>query len=187
MATQKVTEKILKDAQKEAQEILDNYKKKAAEVKQEYSEKIAAKKKKIEDEVEAIIQAEILRTVSQQRLEFNKQLTLQKYKLINEVSDDALKKLPEHKKYLDFLKALIIKSGTEDGELLMTTHDIKQYKVDVEKFLKGEGLHYLIRAGNDLAGGIIVKKGKTTYLGSLDLIRELTHDELTIAVSRILW
>lgn len=187
MATQKVTEKILEDAQKEAQEILDNYKKEAAAIKHEYSEKIAAKKKTCADEVEATKQAEILRTVSQKRLEFNKQLTLQKYKLINAISHDSLKKLLGHEKYLDFLKALIKKSGKEDGELLMTTHDIKQYKADVEKFLKREDLHYVIKQGNDLNGGIIVKKGKTTYLGSLDLISELTRDELTIAVSRILW
>ena len=187
MATQKVTEKIIQDAKKEAQEILDNYKKEAAAVKQEYSEKIAAKKKKCADEVEATKQAEILRTVSQKRLEFNKQLAFQKYKLINEISHDSLKKLPGHEKYLDFLKALIKKSAKEDGELLMTTHDIKQYKADVEKFLKREGLHYLIKPGNDLKGGIIVKKGKTTYLGSLDLIGELTRDELAIAVSRILF
>jgi vacuolar-type H+-ATPase subunit E/Vma4 len=187
MVTQKVTEKILEDAQKEAQEILDKYKKEAAAVKQEYSEKIAAEKKKIEDELEATKQAEILRSVSQKRLEFNKQLTHQKYKLINELTHDSLKKLPEHKNYLDFLKALIKKSGKEDGELLMAAHDIKQYKDDVEKFLKREGVHYVIKPGNDLKGGIIIKKGKTAYLGSLDLISDLTRDELTIAVSKILW
>jgi vacuolar-type H+-ATPase subunit E/Vma4 len=187
MATQKVTEKILEEAQKEAREILDNYKKEVAAVKQEYSEKISTKKEKNEDEVEATKQAEILRTVSQKRLEFNKQLTLQKYKLINEVSHDSLKKLPGHEKYFDFLKALIKKSGAEDGELLMTAHDMKQYKADVEKFMKREGIHYVIKSGNDLKGGIIVKKGKTTYLGSLDLISELMRDELAIAVSKILF
>jgi vacuolar-type H+-ATPase subunit E/Vma4 len=187
MATQKVTEKILTDAQQEAQDILTTYKKEADTVKHEYSEKIAAKKKAIEDEVEATKQAEILRTVSQKRLEFKKQLTLQKYKLINEVSHDSLKTLPKHKKYLDFLKALITKSGKERGELLMTAHDMKQYKTNVEKFLKREGIQYVIKPGNDFAGGIIVKKGKTTYLGSLDLISELTRDELAIAVSKILW
>jgi vacuolar-type H+-ATPase subunit E/Vma4 len=187
MAPKKVTEKILEDAQNEAHAILDTYKKEAAAVKQEYSEKIAAKKKQIEDEVEAKKQAELLRTVSQKRLEFNKQLTLQKYKLLNEVSHDSLKKLPEHEHYLDFLKALIKKSGKGDGELVMTAHDIKKYQAEVEKFLKREGLHYVIKPGNDLMGGIIIKKGKISDLGSLDLISELTRDELTIVVSRILW
>lgn len=187
MAKQKVTEKILQDAKKEAQEILAKYKKEASAVKDEYAEKIAVKKRQIETEVESIKKAEILQAVSQKRIELKKQLSFQKYKLIKEITEDSLKKLTEHKKYLDFLKNLIKKSGVEKGELIMTGHDIKRYRSDLEKFLKRAGLNYPIKTSNDLKGGVIVKKGKTTYLGSLDLISELSRDELAIAVSKILY
>jgi hypothetical protein len=40
---------------------------------------------------------------------------------------------------------------------------------------------------DEITGGIIIKKGKTTYHGTLELISELLNDELAIAVSQALY
>lgn len=184
MSTQKVTDKILADAKKEAKEILDNYKKEAAKIKKEYGEKIAAKKAQIENEVEAVKKTEFLRTVSQKRLEFNRKIVSQKQKFIKEAIKQALNKLPEHKKYLDFLKALIKTSGENEGELIISKQDWKKHGPDLERFMEKQGLNFKVCTSNEIIGGVLVKKEKTTYHGSLDLISELLSDELTIAVSK---
>ncbi len=187
MATQKVTEKILDDAKKEAKGILDKYRKEATQLKKEYDEKIATKKKQIESDVEAIKKNEIIKTVSQKRMELSREVVAQKRKFIKDVIEEALKKLPEHKGYLNFLKELIKKSREKEGELIINEQDWKRYGSDIDKFMEKEGLHYKVTANNEIIGGIMVKKEKTTYIGSLDLISELLSDELTIAVSKQLY
>ncbi len=187
MAPQKVTEKILTDARKEAEEILNGYKKEATKIKHEYEDKIAAKSEQIESEVEALKKKELLRTVSQKKLEFEKEIVAQKRKYIKNIIEEALKELPKHKEYFSFLKALMEKSGEKEGELLINKRDWQRYSTDIDTFAAKEGLNYKVTTNNDIMGGIVIKKGKTTYLGSLDLIGELLRDELTIAVSQKLY
>ena len=187
MAPQKVTEKILADARKESEEILDGYKKDATQIKQEYEAKIAAKREQIKAEAETMRKTEILRTVSQKKLEFDKEIVAQKRKCITNVIEEALKELPKHKEYSSFLKALMEKSGEKEGELLINKRDWQRYSTDIDKFASKKGLNYKVTTNNDIMGGIVIKKGKTTYHGSLDLIGELLRDELTIAVSQKLY
>lgn len=184
MSTQKVTDKILADAKKEAKEILDNYKKEAAKIKKKYGEKIAAKRTQIETEAEVVKKTEILRTVSQKRLELSRKTVSQKQKFIKDTIKQALNTLPEHEKYLDFLKALIKKSEEKEGELVIYKQDWKRYGPDLEKFMKKQKIDFKVSASDEIIGGVMVKKGKITYHGSLDLISELLSDELTIAVSK---
>ncbi len=187
MATQKVTEKILDDANKEAKEILDKYKKEAAQIRKEYDEKIGLKKQQIESDLKTLKENEILRAVSQKRMELNRAVVAEKRKYIRGVIEDALKVLSQHKGYIGFLKELITKSGEKDGELIINKHDWKRYGSELEKFMKKQGLNYTINTNNEIIGGVLIKKEKTTYHGSLDLIRELLSDELAIAVSTELY
>jgi vacuolar-type H+-ATPase subunit E/Vma4 len=69
----------------------------------------------------------------------------------------------------------------------MNKRDWQRYSTDIDTFATKEGLNYKVTTNNDIMGGIVIKKGKTTYLGSLDLIGELLRDELTIAVSQKLY
>lgn len=187
MAQQKVTEKILDDAKNEAKEILDTFKAEAKNIRDDYGKRIADKKKQIEADVAAVRENEILRALSQNRLEFSKKLVRQKHKFIEDIIEDALKKVHGHKEYVTFLKVLIKKSGKKEGELLLNKQDVKRYGSEIEKFMKKEGFRYTIKGDNEISGGLIIKKGKTTYLGSLAIIRELLGDELTIAISQVLY
>lgn len=187
MATQKVTDKIHEDAKKEAQKILNKYKDEAAKIKAEYSEKINAKKAQIKAEVEVFKKTEILRMISQKRLEFNRKIVTRKRTFIKDVIKETLEKLSEHKDYLKFLEMLIKKSGESEGELVINKRDWKQHGPDLEKFMKSEGLSYRINHTDDIMGGLTIKKDKILYHGSLDLISELLSDELTIAVSKTMY
>ena len=130
---------------------------------------------------------EILRAVSQQRMELNRAVVAEKRKFIRKVIEDALKGLSQHKGYVGFLKELIKKSGEKEGELIINKHDWERYGSELEKFMKKQGLNFKINTNNKIIGGVLIRKEKTTYHGSLDLIRELLIDELAIAVSKELY
>jgi V/A-type H+-transporting ATPase subunit E len=187
MSTQKVIDKILEDARKEAQEIIAQHKSEANNITKNYAERIAQKKIVIDNHVAELKNKEIMRALSQKRLDLNKKLTQNKQELINVTIAEAVKKLIEHKEYVAFLKALIKNSGETEGELLLNNTDLKRHRSELEKFVRIEKLNLRIAGANDIKGGIIIKKGKINYLGSLDIIIELLSDELAIAVSKILY
>jgi vacuolar-type H+-ATPase subunit E/Vma4 len=187
MSTQKVTSKIIEDAKREVQEILAKYRDDAANIQQEFAQRVAQRKRQVDTEIEEIKKTEIMRALSQKRLDLNKKITEKKQKLITETVDEAVSKLLVHKQYPDFLKALIKNSGEKEGELLLSKNDIKQYGNDLEKYIKAQGLDLKITTGDEMTGGIIIKKEKTNYIGSLNIILELLNDELAIAVSKELF
>lgn len=184
MAKQKVTEKILADAKKEAQEIIGKYRAEALQIKKTNDAQIAIQKTQIENETEAAKKIEYLRRVSQRRLELNRKLVAEKRKIVDSVIDEALIEMTSHKDYLSFLKALISKSGRKDGELMVSKADWKRYGSDLEDFLKDQGCKFTVTINDKISGGIMIKKDKMVYYGSLNIIRELISDQLTIAVSK---
>jgi len=184
MAKLNVTEKILTDAKHEAQEILNRYRAEVSDIKKNNGEQIATRKTQIERDIETSKKIEYLRRISQKKLQFNQSLVAARRKMIDEVIDEALKGLPLHKEYLDFLKALIKKSGRQDGELIITKADWKRYGPELEKIFKNLGCQFKISASDEISGGIMIKKDKIMYHGSLNIIRELINDQLTIAVSK---
>ncbi len=186
MTTQKVTDKIIEDAKKEAKRILDQYKKEAEKMKKEYTEQIEKKKARIQKELETLKKTEIMKAVAQKRLEFKKELISEKQRLIREVLDQGLEQIPRHKKYLKFLKELIKKGEESDGELFLSSRDKKAYATQLEKFLKEQGRNYVIKT-DKIGGGVVIKKGKKTYLGSLDIITELLKNELSIEIAKVLF
>jgi V/A-type H+-transporting ATPase subunit E len=187
MSTQRVTDKIIEDAKREAQDILAKYKDDAARIEKEFAERIVHKKNQVDTEIEEIKKTEIMRALSQKRLDLNKKITEQKQKLITATVDEAVSKLLVHKQYLDFLKALIKNSGEKEGELLLSKNDVKRYRSDLENHIKTEGLNLKIATGNDMMGGIVISREKTNHIGSLNIILELLSDELAITVSKVLY
>ena len=187
MSTQKVTSKIIEDAKQEAKDILAKYKDDAADLDKEFAGRIAQKKQQIEADVEDIKKTEIMRALSQKRLDLNKKITEQKQKLITLTIEEAVSKLLGHKHYPDFLKALIKNSGEKEGELLLSKNDVKQHRGVLEKYLKFEGLDLKITSDDDMRGGIIIRKEKANHIGSLSIILELLSDELAINVSKVLY
>ena len=187
MPTQNVTNKIIEDAKKEAKDILAKYKDDAASLDKEFAEQIAQKKQQIETEIEEIKKTEIMRALSQKRLDLNKKTTEQKQKLITITIDEAVSNLLGHKQYPDFLKALIKNSRVKEGELLLSKNDVKQYRGVLENYLKSEGLDLKITTDDGMKGGIIIRKEKSSHIGSLSIILELMSDELAINVAKVLY
>lgn len=187
MSTQKVVDKILEDAKKEAQEIVEQHKNEANKIAQDYAERIAERKSVIDNQVAETKNTEIMRALSQKRLDLNKKLTQDKQELISDTIGEAIKKLIEHKEYVGFLKALIKNSGETEGDLMLNNTDLKRHRSELEQYIRNEKLNFRIAGDDNIKGGIIIRKGKTSYIGSLDIILELLSDELAIAVSTILY
>ncbi len=183
---QSVIEKILDEAKKEAEAIAQKYEAEIVKIKKEYEEKIGAAEKKLGDEIEKRKNAEIMRAIAQERLFYNKKLTAETQKHIDDVLQTAIKKLPGHKNYFKFLTGLIKNSGVSQGELYLSTDDFKKYRSQLEKFCTQEGYNFQIKVDDNMLGGIILKKEKTTYLGSLNVIAELMKEELKITIAKTL-
>lgn len=187
MAPQKVTEKIIDDAQKEARSILNRYKQEAEQIYKTYTEKIKLRRAQIEKEIERLKDTEILRAISQKKLLMNNAIVSKKRELIIEIIKQALKELPAHKQYLSFLKQLIENSGQKNGVLIISESDFKKYGSALKTFFNKKKLSFEIETSKQITGGLIIKKEKTEYLGTIDLISELLGDQLTIAISKKLF
>ncbi|MEO0096162.1 MAG: hypothetical protein ABIL46_05075 [candidate division WOR-3 bacterium] len=183
---QSVIEKILEEAKKEVETITQGYEKEIAKIKHEYEEKILEAEKKLNEEIEKKKKEEVMKAIAQARLEYNKKLTGEMQEYIDDVLQSAIKKLPEHKKYLEFLKSLIKTSGVKEGELYLSSNDKQKYQLQIEKFVKQEGYNFVMKSDDRIQGGVIIKKGKTTFLGSIDIISEIMREELKITIARTL-
>jgi V/A-type H+-transporting ATPase subunit E len=182
MSIQKVTEKILEDAEKEAKEITAKYEREAANIAADFANRIAQEKQQMQRDIEERKETEVMRNLSQHRLALNKKQTEYKQRLIH---DTVEAKLSEHSEYFVFLKELIKKGGIETGELVINKNDLKRHRQDLEKFLEKEGFNLKIVEDDGIKkGGVILRHGTTHYIGSLDIILELLSDELAIAISK---
>jgi len=184
MSTQNVTEKILRDAKNDVQAIIRKYQEQAQQIKNASAEKYTARRKAIETQAAEMKKTEIMRAIAQKKLTYNKQLVNHKQKLIDTVIEQALTTLHGHKEYEDFLNALIQQSNLQTGELHINNRDWKKHGSSIEKNIKKENRDYTIVKDATLSGGLTIRHETTTHHGSLDLINELLHEELTIAVSK---
>lgn len=182
-----VVEKILREAEKEAEEIISKYKSETERITNEYQEKLANERKRIEEEVNNLKEMEIARILSKEKIFLNKHLNLELENQVNGIIQEAIKGLPEEKDYLNFLKRLIKKSGEKEGEILLSKKDLLRYKDEIEKFIKQEGMNFTIREEKDISGGVIIKRERVAYLGSLDVIVEMLRDELKIVIVKSLF
>jgi vacuolar-type H+-ATPase subunit E/Vma4 len=187
MSSQRVTDKILADAKEEANEILAKHEEEAKHIAEEYAKRIAQKKAQNERMVEETVNTEIMRSISQKRLELNKKITEHKQECINAAIKKATAKLVEHEDYVGFLENLIKSSGEKEGSLVLSKADAKRYRSDLEKYIQNTESNLKVTASDDVTGGIVIKKERSSHIGSLDIILELLSDELAIAVSKELF
>jgi vacuolar-type H+-ATPase subunit E/Vma4 len=181
---QSVIEKILDEAKREAESITRRYEEEIAKVRKEYEDRITQAEGGLRKEIEKKKQEEIMKAVAQMRLELNKRLTLEMQNHIEDVLQSAIRNLPEHKNYFNFLKELITESNVIDGELYLSPKDLKRFQNQLEKFLKQKGYNFTIKGDDKITGGVVIKRGKVTFLGSIDVIVETMREELKITIAQ---
>jgi vacuolar-type H+-ATPase subunit E/Vma4 len=187
MATQNVIDKIIENAQKEAQDILDQYTRNAQEIRKNTQARIANLHERHRAEAQTLQETETTRAISQKRLEHNRIITSRKRQMATQAIEQALISLPQHKEYPEFLKALIQASKQAVGDITISVNDWQKHKDTLQSYFKKNKLAFKIKTDKHMLGGITIAQGKKVFHGSLALIAELLHDELTIAVSQELF
>ncbi len=187
MANSKIADKIVEDARQEAEAIIARYQAENERLRGEHQARIDQRRAAIHAEAESLEKTLMTRRVSRQRLAFNQDIVLRKQKMIKKVLDEAIAHLARSDDYPEFLRELIKNSNERDGTLTLSEDDFKNHGGEIGRFIKAENLNYEIDVDKDMPGGVIIKKDRKTYLGSLDIISGLLKDEISIAAVSILF
>lgn len=194
---EKITEKIIEEANLDAQKIIDEAKKEAEKVISIYKEKAAVAGAEIEEAGSKQAKAQESKYASVANLEARKTLLLQKQELIADAFDKALDKLctlPKDK-YVDFLARLIVNAAeTGKEEIIFSAKDKDACGNDVvaaaNKMLKTKGMNGEVTVSNKtraISGGVIVTRGDIEINCALDGLVRMEKDSLSAQVAQILF
>jgi V/A-type H+-transporting ATPase subunit E len=194
---EKITDKIIEEANLDAQKVIKEAKKEADKVINTYKEKAAVAATEIEEAGNKQAKAQESKYASVANLEARKTLLLQKQELIAEAFDKALDKLctlPKEK-YIDFLARLIVDAAeTGKEEIIFSPKDKDACGNDVvaeaNKMLKAKGLNGEVTVSKktrSISGGVIVTRGDVEINCALDGLVRMEKDTLSAQVAQILF
>jgi V/A-type H+-transporting ATPase subunit E len=195
MDAEKVTEKILADAQAQAETILQNAKQtgqaqtaKLQENLADYNKQTAILAQKATEETEAHL-------LSAARMQLAKQLLAEKRRLLDEVFEQArgrLKELPDNE-YLQLMSKLLIEAvQTGDEEVIV---DKNEKRID-QNFIKQinarlgpshNGKLRLSEEREEIGAGFILKQGKIKTNASVDVLLNQARKNLEIELAKRLF
>lgn len=183
MSIEKITSKIIGDAEKEAKSVLDEAQascdailKKARE---EADEILARAEKTGQTDREKLIN----RRKSVAEIDGRKILLEEKQKLISACFDKAVEEIASMKPeaYVDFLTSLLKSTNETEGELILNEKDrgaIGEKLVKAaEKALPGSRLT-LSGETRDIEGGFLLKKGSVYVNGTVEALMDEAREEL---------
>ena len=187
MGIEKISQKIVDDAEKEAKAIINIAKKEAKKSIEKAYDFIKIHKEKDLKKVKKTLEIKILRYIASVNLEIKKENLKSKRDFIDNLIDKTVEHITEDKLYEDFLKKRIDDAIIEDATIYMNASDYKIYKSLFEETIKKNGYKSDIsRDFVDIKGGFIIKKGKITIDCTLDSIIESKHDEILMKINRML-
>jgi V/A-type H+-transporting ATPase subunit E len=197
MAIDRITKKIMEDAEAEAKEILTKAEDEIETVKADTAETIAAIEGKAREEAAKEAEEQKRRIISRAQAEMRKELLAEKQKLIDESFRKAFTSLAElnAEKYSALMKKLLLQSVEEgDEEVILASHDRgvdwSGLVSDVNRQLSAQnrkGALILSGETREMAGGFVLRKGRKEINCDLKLIVESVREELEFEVAHILW
>jgi len=192
MSIDKITSKILSDAEASAKEvtdeakaasdaILEEAKKKADELTKNAAEKGATEKEKL-----------ITRRRAVADIDGRKIILDQKQQLIAECFDKAVGKITsmDKEKYVDFLAGIVKKTGVSEGELIMNpkeSAEIGPALVARLKEIMPESGITLSGETRNIKGGFMLKNGSVYINGTVEALIDEARDELVTEVAQVLF
>ena len=184
MSIEKITSKIISDAQAQAEITLDEAKAQCDAILAEAAVKAEEIVKKAEIEGLAEKENLISRKKSVADIDGRKVILAEKQNLITECFAQALEKIVamDEKQYVDFLAGLVKKSGVMEGELILNAADKERI---------GEALAVAVQAAmpdsrivlseetRNVKGGFLLKTGAVYYNSTIEALVEEAREELT--------
>lgn len=187
MGIEKISQKIIDDAEKEAKAIINIANKEAKKNIEKANDFIKIHKEKDLKKVKNALEIKMLRYIASANLETKKENLKSKRDFIDKLIDKTVEHITEDKLYEDFLKKRMDEAIIEDATIHMNASDYKIYKVLFEEMIKKSGYKSNIsRDFVDIKGGFIIKKGKITIDCTLDSIIEAMYDEILMKINRML-
>ncbi len=196
MPFEKITERILEEADIKAKNIKTDTKAKAKEILAEAGEQAEEVRSQILSEAESSGAEEKKRILALTRLEVRNSVLSEKQKLVESVFREASKKLLSlsDSEYQKFIKNLLLKTVvTGDEEVIIVSGDKKRIDkellAEVNKSLVKDG-----RKGNltlasetrDIQGGFILRSGGIEINSSLSALVDSIREEMGIKVLQTL-
>lgn len=193
---EKITERIMEQAQKEADEILQAAKEEAAATVQKAKEEAAAKSEKALAKAREDAKELQKRRISVADLESRKMRLAAKQEMIDKAFEEALKKLSsmEQGKYIEFLSSLIIQSAKGGEQVILNKKDKEEIgsKLIVHiglQNLKALKLNMVVLASEtaDIPGGFILREKDAQYNYSFTALLSACREELIPEVAAALF
>lgn len=187
MGVEKISQKIISDAEAEAKEIVKNAK---AEAQKRIKEAEAFVKKHNEQHqvaVQKALEEKKLRHIAGVNLEIKKEILGAKREMIDEIIKNTLATITKDKEYKKFLVKMVEQAVEDDAEVILNKEDLKNNRDLIEKEIKKKKVNAKIsRETADITGGFIVKKGKITIDCTIDSIVNAKHDEILMKINRLI-
>lgn len=187
MGIEKISQKIINDAEKEAKTIISIAREEEKKSIEKANDFIKIDKEKNLKEVKKALETKMLRYIATANLEIKKENLKSKRDYIDNIIDKTNEHITEDKLYEDFLKKRIDEAIIEDATVYMNASDYKIYKALFEERIEKNGYKSNIsRDFINIKGGFTIRKGKITIDCTLDSIIESKHDEILMKINRML-
>ncbi|MCI8335690.1 MAG: hypothetical protein HFI72_00780 [Peptococcaceae bacterium] len=193
---EKITEKILGDAQAEAASILADAKKEADGIVASYQAEAAEKKQKMAEMAEIQAAEQERRIISSAELDARKAILARKQALIAKAFDATKKKITtmDEPSYIDFLCTLAAQSVLDGKEeVVLSAEDSQKFGQKVvdgaNKILQQAGkVGELTLSGENrpIVGGLVLKGRDLEINCALDTVISLLKDDLSSEVAAAL-
>lgn len=179
MGIERITKKILDEAEARKQEIAHQYEPKIFALKKQTEIEIKAIEQNFAQRQEMETQSILERAITEAYLEQKKQLLAEKWKIINEIFDTAAQKFVLLPCYPQILKYLIELRNEKNSEIIIAQNDALKLR---ELFP-----NHKFTETSTIKGGVIIKSAKIEKNFSLDATLKLLQDELIIELAKILF
>lgn len=193
---EKITEKILSDAQAQAGVILADAKKEADAIVGAYQAEAAEKKQKMVEMAEVQAAEQERRIISSAELDARKVVLARKQALIAQAFDATRKKITamDEPSYIDFLCTLAAQSVLDGKEeVVLSAEDSQKFGQKVvdgaNKILQQAGKVGELTLSNEnrpIVGGLVLKGRELEINCVLDTVIGLLKDELSLEVAATL-
>lgn len=183
MSIEKITSKILSDAEGSAKVVLDEAKAKADGIVAEAEAKAAqvlekAEKQGLEDKEKLITRKKAVADIDGRKLVLEA-----KQQLIGQCFEKAVDKLTSMDKdrYIEFLAGLVAKTGETEGQLILNPRDRESLSAELTEYLSrnlpGSEIT-LAEETKPIRGGFLLKKGSVYINGTIEALVEEARETL---------
>ncbi|ASS41047.1 hypothetical protein AXF21_03495 [Eubacterium minutum ATCC 700079] len=192
MGVEKITSKILGEAESTAKDMLRESEATCRELLEDAETRAQEMIRTAEKESDAERRKIVKRSVSVAEIDGRKILLEAKQKLIGDCFDRAVEKIVgmDTERYIGFLAGIVRSSGNVTGEIVMNEKDSdrlgKRLAEKLNKEISG-GKFVLSEEKAKIKGGLLLKNGPVYTNGSIETLVEERYDELSSEVAAILF